>query len=167
MANINICVILQPRTRADGSHQIAMRINTRGGIKYFPVGYTVKKNDFDEKKQIVKKSDPRHFEKNHAISNALSKAMSIENYFITKQINPTIESFTRRYQGTSINQDSFYDFVEMHLKRNNKKVYPGNKGFYRKHISKLKGFAPDLTFADVDLDFLHAYKDHCYVLAQL
>ena len=164
MAKINICVVLQPRTRADGTHQIVMRINTKGGIKYFPVGYTVKKNDFDEKKQLVKKTDARHFEKNHAISNALSKAMSIENYFITKQIVPNIDSFTRRYQGTSLNQDSFFDFVEMHLQRNSREFTLATKDFYRKHISKLKGFAPTLTFADIDLDFLHSYKEHCYGL---
>ena len=164
MKAINICTTYREREKADGSHQLVLRVIIQRDVKYFPVGFDVLPKHFDKEKQLVKKGDPRNHEKNLAINNAISKAVNIQNYFLSKKLDPTIEAFTRRYQGTGSNQDCFYEYVENHLKRNNKKFAQGTKDFYRKHLSKLRGFSPSLSFADIDLDFLHSYKDYCYEL---
>jgi integrase len=164
MSAINMFVKYRDNIKSDGSRQLVLRITLKRKVKYFPIGFDVLPKHFDEKKQVVKNADPRQFEKNLAISNALSRAHNIENYFLSKREQPTIESFTRRYDGTSYNQDSFYEYAEMHQKRNKGIFSDATIDFYTKHIGKLKKFSPNLTFEDIDLDFLHAYKDHCYGL---
>ncbi len=161
MAKVNIKVLCRNFVKSDGSHQLALRVIIGRKTKYFPVGFDVLPNDFDPDKELVRRTDPRNHEKNLAISNLKSKALNIENYFLAKKLRPEMKDFTRRFLGDSANQDSFYQFAEMHLKRNQHKFAEGTRRFYRKHIGKLKKFAPDLTFGDIDLNFLSDYENHC------
>ena len=152
------------RKKKDGSFALYMRITIQRKIKYLPLHIDVKKKDFDPSREQIKKSDPDHYHKNMIIANAQSKAMNIEKHFLFLDQSPTLTEFVKQYEASEKNMDCFYSFAESMKRRRDIKLSDATISFYDKHIGKLKKFRPELALGEIDLDFLYAYRDHCYAL---
>lgn len=145
------------REKTDGTFPVVLRITIRRKVKYFPLKFSVKPKDWNEKKGMVYASDPDSELKNKYITKALAKVASIEEHTI-KFGDVDLDEFSRLYFFDNYNPDSFYAFIDYLVERKKNELAESTIDFYYKQKSKLKEFRETLNFGDINLQFLNDYK---------
>ncbi len=148
------------REKRDGSYPMVLRITINRTVKYYPLGIDIFPKDFDKKRSMVKRTDPLHHQKNTIITNTASKVAEVEKHFIRFDKSPTFSDFNHLYQSGSYNLDSLFGFIDYLIKIRKHDLASSTVDFYLKQKAKLQAFRSDVNLGEIDLHFIHAYKNY-------
>ena len=161
MTTIHFKIILRKDyLKKSGQYPVCLRITSGRIPKLFPLNFDCLEKDFDQGKQIVKKSDPFHFRKNQLILKAATKAGNIAFDYALNDKNLALDEFTRVYTNDNYGSVSFYEYIVYLVIKRDSELSPDTLDHYRKQLSKLKKFRPTLTFSEVNETFILDYKEY-------
>ena len=149
-------IVQKAYTRHDGTKNIFIRLTINRKTRYFPLNIYVRPEHF--KKAKVLKADPDHREKNALIENYEIKAKKILFDFRINNKALTFARFRENFYNVSYGSDSFFDFYQEQISLLENKLAPNTIKAYKSQLVKLKEFRKDLTFNDIDLNFITAYE---------
>ena len=104
------------------------------------------------------RKDPDHKNKNSLIEHYYLKAKQILFDYRIKDNTLTFGRFKQDFYNISYGSDSFYDFYQNQIDLLKNKLAPGTIKCYKSQLIKLQEFRKDLTFDDIDMDFITAYE---------
>jgi integrase len=148
---------LNNKPKADGTYTIMLRITENRKVKYVSLSEYVKKLDWNPNPKngnYVRQANPSFQAINKRIEQRINEAKEKAGETKIK----TSEAIKNAIKGSQL---SFVSFFEKHLEniKSNPKAF-GNAKKYNTIINKLKNFleGKDLTFEEVDYDFLVKFK---------
>lgn len=153
-----VSIVLKDYTRLDGSRNVFLRLTIQRRIKYFPLNVFVNPNHF--KKGYVTQVDQDHQDKNSLLEFYRLKAKNILFDYRIHDKTLTFERFQNDFFNNSYGSDSFYDFFERQIKLFTDKLSSGSIHNYNIQLRKLKEYRPELTFNDINLEFITAYEGY-------
>jgi site-specific recombinase XerD len=153
-------VLRKDYLKKSGKYPVCLRITSGRIPKLFPLTIDCLDADFDQVKQIIKKTDPDNFRKNALILKAKTKAGDIAFYYILNDKNLPMDEFTRAYTNDNYGSVSFYEYIEYLIVKRDSELSPDTLDHYRKQLSKLRRFRASLTFSEVNETFILDYKDY-------
>ena len=160
MGNISVIpVLLKQRINKFGKASIAIRVYlNRKPITYENLKHKITIQDWDEKKREVKRSVP-----NHALLNAKIKkrVAELEEKFLQIELlgTPLTKHKVQKITKGEDHGKDFYQFcTEQIALQYSKEDQHETRRTYTTEISKLKKFRKELSFGDVDYQFLTEYK---------
>ncbi|MDR1761517.1 MAG: site-specific integrase, partial [Bacteroidales bacterium] len=110
----------------------------------------------DEKNNRIKKSEPNYIQKNLILDKYSTKVQEIIFNYTIEEKNLTFTLFEQELNQTHNRKKSFYDFADEIIKL--KYTRKNTIGSHIKHVNKLKQFRPELTFDEINYDFIMNYK---------
>lgn len=153
-----VSIVLKDYSRLDGTRNIFIRLTIQRRIKYFPLNVFVKPDYF--KKGNITQADPDHKDKNSLLEFYRLKSKSILFDYRIHDKTLTFERFQSDFFNNFYGSESFYDFFERQIKLFTDKLSPGSIHNYNIQLRKLKEYRPELTFNDVNLEFITAYEGY-------
>lgn len=153
-------VIRKDRPKKDGQYPICLRVIIGRKPKLIPFPFSCFDKDFDSIKEIVKKSDPLHYQKNLLIQKTINKANKIKFDFAIEEKKLSLNEFEKVFKNDNYGSKSFYEYIEYLIEKRETELSNDTILFYRKQLSKLRKFRPALTFSEVNGDFIYAYKNY-------
>ena len=111
-------------------------------------------------KEEVKKTDPQHYYKNNLIQKSLNKANKIKYDYAIEEKILSLAEFDKVFRNDNYGSKSFYDYIEYLIVKRENELSPDTLDHYRKQLSKLRKFRPNLTFSEVNDDFISAYRTY-------
>jgi hypothetical protein len=153
-------VIRKDRPKKDGQYPICLRVIIGRKPKLIPFPFSCFDKDFDSVKEIVKKSDPLHYQKNLLIQKTINKANKIKFDFAIEEKNLSLNEFEKVFKNDNYGSKSFYEYIEYLIEKRETELSNDTILFYRKQLSKLRKFRPELTFSEVNGDFIYDYKNY-------
>lgn len=161
MTNASFKIIIRKdRPKKDGQYPVCLRVIIGRKPKLFPLIFTCDEKDFDPVNEIVKKTDLAHYQKNLLIQKALNRANKIRFDYALEDKFLTMSEFKRAYLNDNYGSKSFHKYIEYLIDKRENELAPQTIKFYRKQLSKLRKFRPELTFSEVNEDFIHAYTQY-------
>jgi integrase/recombinase XerD len=144
--------VLNNKPKADGTYTIMIRITQNRKIKHIAVGYAVKKDDWNELKGEVRKSNKLHKVINNAIEQIIidAKQIATSNKVSAKDVQAGLKN-------TDV-EGSFTEFCKLYAAefRAKKKYYTAD--MYESIANKLNSYKQDASFRDITRDFLSGYE---------
>lgn len=160
MLNYKTNVFLR-EDRPDASGKVAVRFYVNVGGKRIPgtMGIKVKPKDWDADKWQVRRSDMNYRNHNETIRTTLSEVEEkIQAAFNQKKkITP---SLVRQLLRGKAGSDDFWKFTEELMLDMEKKFSASHLVNFNGVLKRLKSFAPQLYFADVNPAWLRKYESH-------
>ena len=117
------------------------------------------KKNWNEKEMNVKKSDPDAADKNIVLSNIRSRISNVDVKYRLKDRKLTKEIFLRNYNRPD-DYDTFHEFCNDYQKQIRRRICVNTKRMHDSVLKKLKEFAPDLYFDEINNDWLEDYVVH-------
>lgn len=151
-------------TKKDGTNPICLRV-TIGKVKNISLNVSVLPGSWDAKNSLVKKNYKDSYNINLIIENSISRAKRILLDYSIQNKPLTLGEFERIFSKPDSKGNSFYDFAAMEIENLKPKFSFYTIKTLNGHISKLKKFAPQLSFSDITLSFLKAYDN--YMITEL
>ena len=154
--------------KKNGEYPVNIRLKIDSIIKIYATKVAVTETHWDEKKCVVKRSDPLFFTKNEALSEKFSRAEKII-LRLDMDDDTTFESFEDEFLEKKIPYESdkctlkkncFFQFAEKYIDLNQSKWAKEHVRNYRTIISKLKKYKEDVYIEDFDLSFLANYEKY-------
>jgi integrase len=153
-------VIRKDRPKKDGQFPICLRVIIGRKPKLIPFPFSCFDKDFDSVKEIVKKSDPLHYQKNLLLQKAVTKANIIKYDFANRERILSLTEFEKVFKNENYGSKSFYTYIEELIEKRDNILSNDTILFYRKQLSKLRKFKPELIFNDVNDCFVEDYKKY-------
>jgi len=161
MTNASFKIMLRKdRPKQDGQFPVCLRVIIGRKSKLFPLNYNCQERDFDPVHEIIKKSDPAHYQKNLLLQKILQKANKIKFDYAIEEKTLTITEFTKVFKNDNYGSKSFYEYIEYLIAKRENELSPETIKFYWKQLSKLRRFRPELTFGELNDEFVMAYKQY-------
>jgi len=156
ITNPTIKILQKDFTRQDGTKNTFVRLTINRKIRYFSLNVYSKPEHF--KKSSITKADPDHRKKNSLLDHYEIKAKQIIFDFRIQDKDLTFEQFRQHFYNTNYGSDSFYDFYEAQVELLEGKLAPNTIKAYKSQLTKLREFKKNVTFNDIDLNFITAYE---------
>jgi len=142
----------------DKTKSVYLRVICQRKIKYFSLNVRVLEKNFNSNPidyKYIKHNDTDHYYKNSIIKETILKVQKIFLDFDNMESKLSIETFTKEYLNYS-SDFSFFTFVESEID----KRFTSEQTIrtYKTQLSKLKRFKPELSFKNIDFDFVQSYK---------
>jgi len=140
-----------------GQHAICVRIIDHCKKKDISLKMYVSSEHWDSKKLIIKKSFPNYFNLNLLIEKYKVK---IDSYFFNLRLNDKVfsfENFKNHLFNINGKNLSFFEFVEREIRK--RQTNKETLRTYLSQLTKLKQFRKNLSFREINLDFIHAYRN--------
>ncbi len=126
----------------------------------FKTGVDVLMNEFDQASGTVKRTCTGAKDKNLLINSVKKVITEIEIRYRLKHLELTPELLKAEYQRPNYNT-SFFAFYEFELQKRKGLLSFSMFEKYDVTLRKLKRFRTDITFSQLDIDFLNDYSIHC------
>lgn len=126
----------------------------------FATGVDVYPDDFDRASGTVKSKTAENKDKNLFINNCKKRITEIEVRYRLQSKKLTAVLLQNEYQVPEY-RTSFYSFYEIELKKRKGNLSLSTYEKYEITLKKLKRFRDNVTFADLNVDFINAYKSYC------
>jgi len=149
--------------KKDGLKPIYLRVIINSKIKNIHMGIDVKEKDFY--KGHVKQSDPYNEQKNMVIDSSLERANKIIFDARVAFTELTIPTFISLYNSYRSHSASFYDYIDQELPYWKEMFAIDTIRGYHSQVSKLQKFRSDISFQDIDIQFVKEYQH--YMLSEL
>jgi site-specific recombinase XerD len=156
ITNPTIKIVQKDFIRQDGTKNTFVRLTICRKIKYFSLNIFVRPEHF--KKSTISKADPDHREKNALLDLYFLKAKKIVFDYRIQDKELTFEQFYQNFYNANYGSDSFYNFYESQVELLKGKLAPNTIKAYKSQLVKLRAFKKELTFNDIDLNFITAYE---------
>ncbi len=151
-------VLLEYKTKQNGEAPLMLRITKDRKAKFINLGFSIKPENWDNKKSCVKKLHPNSVRFNALIADKIAEA---QQKILDLELNSTdVSSDEIRNLIKGKKSNNFFDFAESHM---SKLKAEGKIGSYRKYqavISKLKLYLNNkpLCFEEINFNFLKEYE---------
>lgn len=126
----------------------------------FKTGVDVFINDFDQASGTVKRTCKDAKDKNLLINSVKKVITEIEIRYRLKHLELTPELLKAEYQRPNYNT-SFISFYEFELQKRKGLLSFNMYEKYDVTLRKLKRFRPEITFSQLDIDFLNDFSIYC------
>ena len=120
---------------------------------------SVFQQDWDTEKGRVRRSDKEHSTKNLIIDNCHKRITEIFVKYRLKHLDLTPGDLLSEYKIKST-YISFYEFTDHQLKIRKGEIEPGTIKLQTSNIKKLKDYAPNLRFSEIDEKFIGNYEKY-------
>jgi integrase len=148
------------QTNTDGTQTICIRLTSNRKQRLISLKIYVFPKDWSENKELVKRSDAMYLIKNKLIEKYRDKAQHIITDYILNDKDLTFAEFEKQFYNDNYGSNSFYDFVTQELENLHGKIaYETAKG-YKSNMNKLKEFRNELSFSNIDFNFIRSYEKH-------
>lgn len=157
------------KVNVDGRANVMLRIsNGRKGKKRINTGIKVKPSEFNGRAKFnhwIRSNNSMHGRLNNELKKWLLKAEAAASELESKKVEITLENVTNYLKGNNMEQSiNFIDFYYQELEL----MKQGNRvNSYHRHVTsirKLEGYLSEknmkLYFEDLDLKFLHQYRNY-------
>ncbi|MEB0260506.1 site-specific integrase [Mucilaginibacter sp. 10I4] len=154
-------ILFKSKTLANGEHPLMLRVTKNRVRKYIAVGLSCNEKDWDEKKNLVKKSHPDKDIMNSIISKALkpysAKVLEFKNE--EKDFTPDVLISEAK---NPVKKTTVFDFFDLKIKRLKESKQIGNAKVYNDTQNQIKTFngEKDFTFSQLDYNFLLKFESH-------
>lgn len=149
--------------RADLTQTIYLRLTIKRRYKYINTKVSVLEGNWNEKKNLVKRTDIGYQTKNKILSHFWKKANDIITNSILTDKTLTVSEFEKQFYGVQIKNTSFFDFMEMFLNSDALSAYKaGSVQIYVTQTSKIKKFRSEFNITDIDAVFIRSYESFMY-----
>ena len=156
-----IKIVQRKYTRQDGSRNVFIRLTLNRKTRYFPMDVFADPGNFKPgHENTILRSDPDHRDKNSLIDHYYLKAKKIVHDYRLHDKPITFGRFQMDISNISYGSDSFYDFYQNQIDLLRNKLAPGTIKCYVSQLVKMQEFRKDLTFDDIDMDFITAYEGY-------
>ena len=115
--------------------------------------------NWSEKTMQVKMSDPDWSDKNTILKNIRGRISNVDVKYRLKDRKMTKDLFLRNYHRPD-DFDTFHQFCDDYQKQTRRRIGVNTKRMHDSVLKKLKEFAPDLYFDQIDKDWLEDYVVH-------
>lgn len=112
--------------------------------------------NWSDKNMRVKASDPAATDKNIILGNIRSRISNVDVKFRLKDRKLTKDIFLRNYNRPD-DFDTFHQFCDDYQKQIKRRITVNTQRMHDSVLKKLKEFAPDLYFDEIDKDWLEDY----------
>jgi site-specific recombinase XerD len=165
--NITIIAnIRSDRARKDGTCAIVLRIlYNRKVVATESIGKYVEASDWDDMRRNVKRTHPNAHVINAAIVNRTAEIQKLMNKFEIEQKTPTPAGIKNLLDGKDAGADFYKYCLEYIPVKYCKDDQSGTRQNYYSDLTKLRKYAPELNFYDIDFVFLEKYR--AYLLMEL
>jgi len=143
----------------DGTNSICLRITINRKAKKYSLKIFIDKASWNENNQTIKKIDKQSLDKNKLLLKHKAKVLKIISDFSLTDKFLSFNEFETLFFNDKKQSDSFYDFVENEMILQAKVFSYDTKRAYKSQLNKLKNFRPQLSFFDIDINFLQSYKN--------
>lgn len=141
---------------------VYLRLNIRSKQRYYLIA-TASPNQWDYKKNLVKKNLPISRDKNNLICKFKNDAEKILLDYSLQRKNITFQEFEKYFFAPKDNTKSFYEFVDdLRVNFIVKKFSKGTVHIYKTQVSKMKRFKSELCFHEIDTAFIRSYEAYMY-----
>lgn len=140
----------------DGTHSVCIRLIAERRKKDVYLRIYVKPKDWSFVKNLVKKSDPNSIRKNKLIKRFKSKAENIVDEYFFNNERLAFDDFEKQLLNKEYSDTSFIEFVNDELSERDYSAETMKT--YLTQITKLQKFKKKLSFSDITLNFIEAYK---------
>ena len=160
--NTTIAVILyKSKKLANGEHPLMLRVTKNRVRRYISIGLSCNEKDWDEKKNLVKKSHPNKEVMNSIISKKLKpysdKVLDYKNE--EKDFTPDV---LISEANNPVKKTTVFDFFDIKIQRLKDSKQIGNAKVYHDTLNQIKTFSgdKDFTFSQLDYNFLLKFEAH-------
>lgn len=140
---------------ADGSHSVYLQIFIDSKRIKFNLGIRCHKKHWHPKELRVRRSHPEADDANLVIDHAVAKVQHIAMEARMKLRHITRMEFENLFFGSE--SDSFIGFWHQEMERMRPQMSEGTYKHHKSVLKKLARYAPEATFADVDVKFLMGF----------
>ncbi len=142
------------QTNTDGTQTICIRLTSNRKQRLISLKIYVFPKDWSENKELVKRSDAMYLIKNKLIEKYRDKSQHIITDYILNDKDLTFAEFEKQFYNDNYGSNSFYDFATQELENLHGKIaYETAKG-YKSNMNKLKEFRNELSFSNIDFNFI-------------
>lgn len=169
MINYSVHIELSSKTKKDGRANVMLRIsNGRKGKKRINTGIQVKPNEFNNKakfNQWIRSNNSMSSRLNSELKSWVLRGENAASELKSKKVEVTLENIVNYLKGDNMEEAvNFIDFYYQELEL----MKQGNRvNSYHRHVTsirKLEHYLAEnkkkLYFEDLDLKFLHEYKNY-------
>ena len=158
MAQLKI-ILFTSKELKDGTSPIMLRLTKNRKRKYFALGYSCEKDQWDEENGLFKKNFPNSKRRNRILVKELFRAEDVLDRLVDLGKEFTLDDFRNEYIGVK-SKDVFlyFDKIIDELKKNGK---IGNANAYQDSKRALSNFHKNksLNFNEVDYPFLKKFEN--------
>jgi integrase/recombinase XerD len=159
-------IILAERQKADKSRQVYLQAIIDRQRATVALGFCLKEEQFDGKRQVVKSSHPNHKDYNTELINAIAKANSIASKFRREDRMLTPEEFRKDFIEPSSKLDVI-KFIDAQLELKREEMAPNTYKTHAVLVNKLREFRKEhrkklgsfLAFQQLTPDLLQLFKN--------
>ncbi|HLP05105.1 MAG TPA: site-specific integrase [Paludibacter sp.] len=158
MSKINIYYRSDSKTKSEGYIWVKFYI---GSDKLnFSTHVKCEEKNWDQEKKRVRSGDKTAKDKNLIIANVESRINDVFVKYRLKNRKLTKDGFLKSYNRQD-DFDTFFEFCEAYQREISSYLEAPTIANHNKALNKLKDYQPNLTFDDIDHDFLEKYfKSH-------
>jgi integrase len=146
--------------KKDGTVPVYLRLTIGRKVQKYSLNISVNPHFWDPEKALMNLKHIEAEKTNILLKNYYNKADTIIYDSLKLRETLTHESFKQKFFGNDVSK-SFFDFVESEL-RNDVRLKPQTKRYFKGDLSKLRKFTGNLNFADINLQFLQKYERYMY-----
>ena len=164
--NTSIVLALDAHQKADGTYPVVLRITHYQKVAQILLGINLKSEDWDEKKRIIKGSY-RGTESVRRLNNYLEKKKAEATDKITKldekgRLATLTAVEVKKHLEGKAGTESFFQYADELITAMKKALQIGNARTYQFTVDALRSYLHDrdLTFREINYDFLTAYEQH-------
>jgi len=142
----------------DGSHAVCIRLINNRRKKDISLRIYVKPKDWNFKRNVVYKTDPKSIRKNKLIRKYINKAENIvDDCFFNNEVL-TFDDFEKQILNKEYSDESFFEFGLTEIPK--KDYTRETKRQCTAQITKIKQFKKDLLFSEINNSFIQRYKSY-------
>ena len=153
---INTTLYLRKHTPMASTAYIWVKFYIDGKRVHFSAKIQCEEKHWSEKNQRVTAADKEAKDKNLILENILARVNDVFVRFRLRNRKLTSEAFYKAYNRPD-DYETFYHFCANYQREIADRVEISTLATHKKAIKKLKDFAPDLHFDDIDTEFLFKY----------
>jgi site-specific recombinase XerD len=137
---------------------IYIRITMNRKISYLPTGFSVAPNDWNDKRNEVRKTHPLHLEINRKLQDMITVCKDTEIQLITQNILPSFEHYQNAFTPTSTQKELFTDYFTRKIE--SRRVSTETKQTYRNTLRLFKEFKACVNFTEINYKLLTEFDSY-------
>lgn len=148
-------VIRSQKKLADGTNAVFLRLTIDGKVAYMATGIRVNKNNWNNKTGLIKTHVP-YSDKDNAYLSSLKR--KLQDIMIAEGSATMSPSMILKMLNDK--PSDFYGYADRFLRIRESKGQYATIEIYKDHINQMRSFAPKLTIADINDDFVNRFILH-------
>lgn len=142
----------------DGESPVLLLINHKGKVKNYSLKIAAKPSNWNDAKRRIKAGDPDYIRKNRLLSHYEAKAIKIVDDHAVRDKPLSLSEFMRLFKDEQYGSQDFFAYADK-LIRDKTGVNEDNTiKSMTSSMKKLRAFCKELTFGEINLDFIQRYE---------